>query len=44
MKLGTHQDMSRDVVCDFSEVKIIEIGKNLVRVENAKGIPPTNTL
>ena len=31
-----------DVVCDFSEVKIIEIGKNLVRVENAKGIPPTN--
>ena len=31
-----------DVICDFSKVKITEIGKNLVHVKNAKGIPPTN--
>ena len=31
-----------DVVCDFSEVTITEIGKNIVQVKNAKGLPPSN--
>ena len=31
-----------DVVCDFSEVKITEIGDNIVQVKNAKGLPPSN--
>ncbi len=33
--------MLPDVVCDFSEVHIKEIGENRVRVSNAKGYPPT---
>ena len=31
-----------DVVCDFSGVKITEIGDNIVQVKNAKGLPPSN--
>jgi len=31
-----------DVICDFSEVKIEEIGHNQVLVKNAKGYPPTD--
>lgn len=31
-----------DVVCDFSEVTITEIGNNIVQVKNAKGLPPSN--
>ena len=32
-----------DVVCNFSDVKIKEIGKNKVFVSGAKGLPPTST-
>ncbi len=32
-----------DVACDFSQVKIEEIGTDRVRVSNAKGLPPTDT-
>lgn len=32
-----------DVVCDFSQVHIERAGDNLVRVTNAKGVPPTDT-
>lgn len=31
-----------DVTCDFTEVKITQIGKDLVKVSNARGLPPTN--
>jgi hypothetical protein len=32
-----------DVTCDFSDVRIDEIGVDRVRVANAKGLPPTDT-
>jgi hypothetical protein len=32
-----------DATCDFSEVRIDEIGRDRVRVSNAKGLPPTDT-
>jgi hypothetical protein len=32
-----------DVTCDFSAVRIEEIGDDRVRLSNAKGLPPTNT-
>ena len=32
-----------DVACDFSQVKIEEVGAERVRVSNAKGLPPTDT-
>jgi hypothetical protein len=32
-----------DVTCDFSNVRIDEIGSGRVRVANAKGLPPPNT-
>jgi hypothetical protein len=30
-----------DVVCDFSQVKLVQQGKNSVQVHGAKGLPPT---
>jgi len=35
--------MLPDVVCDFTEVKMRDVGGNRVRVWNAKGLPPTST-
>lgn len=32
-----------DVTCDFSEVKLEQVGENRVLVSNAKGYPPTST-
>jgi len=32
-----------DVTCDFTGVKIEEVGKDKVRVSGAKGLPPTDT-
>ena len=32
-----------DVVCNFADVQLTEIGKDRVRVENAKGAPPPPT-
>jgi hypothetical protein len=32
-----------DVTCDFSDVRIDEMGDHRVRVSNAKGLPPTDT-
>ena len=31
-----------DVVCNFSEVTITEVGNDIVQVKNAKGLPPSN--
>lgn len=31
-----------DVVCDFTQVKLQQQGKNTVQVHGAKGLPPTN--
>ncbi|WNZ80145.1 acyclic terpene utilization AtuA family protein [Pseudomonas sp. P105] len=30
-----------DVICDFSQVRLIQQGKHAVRVQGAKGLPPT---
>ena len=30
-----------DVVCDFTQVKLVQQGKNAVQVHGAKGLPPT---
>ena len=32
-----------DVICDFSQVTIKDLGNNLVQLKNAKGLPPTDT-
>lgn len=32
-----------DVVCDFSQVRVEQVGENQVRVSNAKGRPPGST-
>jgi|SRR5690554_330054 len=32
-----------DVVCDFTQVKVEQVGENLVRVSGARGLPPTDT-
>ncbi len=32
-----------DVVCDFTNVKLTQLGPNEVAVEGARGLPPTNT-
>lgn len=32
-----------DVTCDFSEVRLEQVGENRVRVSNARGYPPTST-
>ena len=32
-----------DVVCDFTEARYEQVGKNLVRVSGARGRPPTDT-
>lgn len=31
-----------DVICDFSQVRLIQQGKHTVRVQGAKGLPPTD--
>ena len=31
-----------DVICDFSQVRLIQQGKHAVRVHGAKGLPPTD--
>lgn len=31
-----------DVICDFSQVRLIQQGKHAVRVQGAKGLPPTH--
>jgi hypothetical protein len=31
-----------DVVCDFTQVKLVQQGKNAVQVHGAKGLPPTD--
>lgn len=31
-----------DVVCDFSQVRLLQQGKNAVQVHGAKGLPPTD--
>ncbi|MHC8318480.1 acyclic terpene utilization AtuA family protein [Pseudomonas sp. LB3P31] len=31
-----------DVVCDFTQVRLVQQGKNAVQVHGAKGLPPTN--
>lgn len=31
-----------DVICDFSQVRLIQQGKHTVRVHGAKGLPPTD--
>jgi hypothetical protein len=31
-----------DVVCDFSQVKLVRQGKNAFQVHGAKGLPPTD--
>ncbi|SFH36128.1 acyclic terpene utilization AtuA family protein [Pseudomonas sp. NFACC45] len=31
-----------DVICDFSQVRLIQQGKHAVRVQGAKGLPPTD--
>ncbi|MFP6596577.1 MAG: acyclic terpene utilization AtuA family protein, partial [Candidatus Hydrogenedentota bacterium] len=33
-----------DVVCDFSQVEITQVGDNLVKVSGTKGLKPTDTL
>ncbi len=33
-----------DVVCDFSQLRVVEDGEGRVRVSNAKGYPPTGKL
>ncbi len=32
-----------DVVCDFADVQLTEVGKDRVRVENARGAPPPSS-
>lgn len=31
-----------DVICDFSQVKLVQQGKNVVQVHGAKGLPPSH--
>lgn len=37
------QYMLPDVVCDWTQVQIQQLGENLVKVSNAKGLPPTDS-
>ena len=37
------QYMLPDVVCDWTQVQIQQLGENLVKVSNAKGLPPTES-
>jgi hypothetical protein len=37
-----HAYLLPDVICDFSQVKVQQQGKNRVRLHGAKGLPPTD--
>ena len=35
--------MTQDVICDFSDVRLEQVDKDVVKVSGARGEPPTST-